>query len=352
MAKFIDPFTDTGFKIIFGKEHCSEEILLEFLKILFAKDPVLSRITSVKYLPSERVREWDEGKSIVYDIHCETSSGHRFVLEMQLNEQEYFLKRAFYYSCRAVAEQGYKGMLSLKERKEKGVLKHSDILQKNLDAQSSYPTEMTSREETEKDREVKEYWDYDFTPVISVIFSNFFIQDLDRKLVTFMKFMDAESHKPIGDYMQTVFIQIPAFDKPKEECTTFFEQWIYNLTNMSTMESMAFTSHQDIFNRLAKVANLATLSPAERMQYDYDLKKARDYHAEMKFARNKAYKEGREEGLEKGREEGIKQGMQQGMQEGKREAILEMARNLKALGASNYMISNATGLSIDQINSL
>ena len=117
---------------------------------------------------------------------------------------------------------------------------------------------------------------------------------------------------------------------------------------MSTMESMAFTSHQDIFNRLAKVGNLATLSPAERMQYDYDLKKARDYHAEMKFARNKAYKEGREEGLEKGREEGI----QQGMQEGKREAILEMARNLKALGASNDMISNATGLSIDQINSL
>ncbi|MDE6421981.1 MAG: hypothetical protein K2K95_01025 [Muribaculaceae bacterium] len=114
------------------------------------------------------------------------------------------------------------------------------------------------------------------------------------------------------------------------------------------MESMAFTSHQDIFNRLAKVANLETLSPAERMQYDYDLKKARDYHAEMKFARNKAYKEGREEGIK----QAIQQCIQQGIQEGKREAILETARNLKALGASNYMISNATGLSIDQINSL
>ena len=102
------------------------------------------------------------------------------------------------------------------------------------------------------------------------------------------------------------------------------------------------------FNRLAKVGNLATLSLAERMQYDYDLISARDYQAEMKFARNKAYKEGREEG----REEGIQQGMVQGMQEGKREAILEMARNLKALGASNDMISNATGLSIDKINSL
>ena len=109
---------------------------------------------------------------------------------------------------------------------------------------------------------------------------------------------------------------------------------------MSTMESMAFISHQDIFNRLAKVGNLATLSPVERMQYDYDLKKARDYQAEMKFARNKAYKEGKEEGRE------------EGMQRGKMEAILEMARNLKALGVSNDMISTATGLSIDKINSL
>ena len=94
------------------------------------------------------------------------------------------------------------------------------------------------------------------------------------------------------------------------------------------------------FNRLAKVGNLATLSLAERMQYDYDLISARDYQAEMKFARNKAYKEGREEG------------MQQGMQQGKMEAILEMAHNLKALGVSNDMISTATGLSIDKINSL
>lgn len=327
MAKFIDPFTDTGFKIIFGKEHVSEEILLEFLKVLFADDPTLSKITSVKYLPSERVREWSDGKSIVYDIHCETSSGHHFILEMQLNEQEFFLKRSFYYSCRAVAEQGYKGKMSLRERKEKGVMKHRDFAQ---------------------EREEKEYWDYDFTPVIGVIFSNFFIKGLERKLVTFSKFMDAESHRPIGDYMQTAFIQLPAFDKPEEECTTFFEQWIYNLTHMSTMESMAFTSHQDIFNRLAKVANLATLSPAERVQYDYDLKKARDYHAEMKFARNKAYTEGRD----KGREEGFENGIQKGREEGFEKGILKTARNFKALGASTDMIVRATGLSEAEIAAL
>lgn len=43
------------------------------------------------------------------------------------------------------------------------------------------------------------------------------------------------------------------------------------------------------------MANLATLSPAERRQYDYDLKKARDYHAELSFARKKARAEGWQE---------------------------------------------------------
>lgn len=321
MAKFIDPFTDTGFKIIFGQEHVSEELLLSFLKVLFADDPTLSNITSVRYLPSERIREWDEGKSIIYDIHCETSSGHRFILEMQLNAKELFLKRAFYYFCRSVAAQGYKGTKTLEDREQKGIVKHNDIIV------GSSETELTEREDTKEIRreaEYKEYWDYDFVPVIAVIFSNFFIDGLEEKLVTFGKFMDAKSHTTIGDYIQSVFIQLPAFDKPKEKCTEFFDQWIYNLTHMSTMETMAFTSHQDIFNRLAQVANLATLSPAERAQYDYDLKKARDYHAEMRFVQKKAYKEG----------------------------VVNTARNMKAIGISIDKIIKATGLTKEQIQAL
>ena len=109
MAKYIDPFTDTGFKIVFGKEHESNEILRQFLNALFEKDPGFSHIESVEYRPSERTREWTEGKSIVYDIYCETSTGHKFIVEMQKHPQEYFLSRAVYYVCRAIADQGYKG---------------------------------------------------------------------------------------------------------------------------------------------------------------------------------------------------------------------------------------------------
>ena len=61
MAKYIDPFTDTGFKIIFGKEHVSNDILRSFLNVLFEGDPVLSDIRSVEYRPTEKTREWTQG---------------------------------------------------------------------------------------------------------------------------------------------------------------------------------------------------------------------------------------------------------------------------------------------------
>ena len=50
------------------------------------------------------------------------------------------------------------------------------------------------------------------------------------------------------------------------------------------MERIPFTSHKEIFDRLANVGNVATLSKEDRVQYEHDLKKARDYNAEMRFA--------------------------------------------------------------------
>lgn len=36
MSRFVDPFTDIGFKIVFGKENKSNDILMAFLNDLFS----------------------------------------------------------------------------------------------------------------------------------------------------------------------------------------------------------------------------------------------------------------------------------------------------------------------------
>lgn len=56
MGKYIDPFTDVGFKIVFGKENSSNEILREFLNDLFEGEEDFGRIRTLRYLNNDRCR--------------------------------------------------------------------------------------------------------------------------------------------------------------------------------------------------------------------------------------------------------------------------------------------------------
>lgn len=85
------------------------------------------------------------------------------------------------------------------------------------------------------------------------------------------------------------------------------------------------------------MADFATLSPDERRQYEYDLKKARDYNAEMSYARKQA------------RKEGLAEGRAEGRAEGQMEERIKNARNLKKMGISLSDISKALGLSEEEI---
>lgn len=64
---YIDPLTDSGFKILFGRES-SADILMGFLNALLegdGNDP----ITSLRYGDKEKVHESQDGRSVLFDIH-------------------------------------------------------------------------------------------------------------------------------------------------------------------------------------------------------------------------------------------------------------------------------------------
>ncbi|MDE6668579.1 MAG: Rpn family recombination-promoting nuclease/putative transposase, partial [Muribaculaceae bacterium] len=268
MARYIDPTYDVGFKLLFGRENVSNEFLMDFLNSLFENDPELSNIKTVRYLNSEHISEWKDGKTIRYDILCETSTGHKFIVEMQKAWQANFIKRAVFYVCRGIAEQGYRG--------------------KNEDEES---------------------WEYAITPVVGVFICNFRLRELGDKVVTRVRPMDEDTLQPVSDLTRYVVIQLPLFDKKAVECDKIVDQWIYNLKNMGAMQEVAFKSHRDVFERLANVGNVATLTPAERYVYEADIKKARDYRCELKGA----HIQGFEQGLEEGRAEGLTEGRVEGL---------------------------------------
>ena len=59
--------------------------------------------------------------------------------------------------------------------------------------------------------------------------------------------------------------------------------------------------------------------------------------------------EGIQEGLERGIEKGIQEGIEKGIQEGRREEQIAIARSFKNAGIDIKIISDNTGLSIEEV---
>ena len=81
MPKFINPFTDIGFKRIFGQ-----------------------------VLDKEQIPLYEEDRMLIYDIYCTDQNGEQFIVEMQNKGQIHFRERALYYLSQAVARQGERGV--------------------------------------------------------------------------------------------------------------------------------------------------------------------------------------------------------------------------------------------------
>ena len=70
----------------------------------------------------------------------------------------------------------------------------------------------------------------------------------------------------------------------------------------------------------------------------------RDTYNQIEYAR--------ESGREEGREEGLKEGHKKGREEGRGEERLKIAMNLIRVGSSCEIISQATGLSAEEVSRL
>ena len=86
MAVFINPFTDFGFKRLFGQED-SKIILIGFLNALFEGEFV---VTDLEYRDKEQLRERPDSRNAIFDIFCTIDTGERIILEMQNNYQKHF----------------------------------------------------------------------------------------------------------------------------------------------------------------------------------------------------------------------------------------------------------------------
>ena len=85
MANYINPFTDIGFKRIFGQEF-SKPLLIDFLNNLLIGE---KRIVNLKFLDKELPPVFVDDRSLIYDIYCELDDNEKIIVEMQNCEQSF-----------------------------------------------------------------------------------------------------------------------------------------------------------------------------------------------------------------------------------------------------------------------
>ena len=310
MARFINPFTDVGFKRIFGQE-MSKPLLINFLNNLLVGERV---IVDLSFLDKEQPAVYEGDRSLIYDIYCETDDGDKIIVEMQNRLQPNFKQRSIYYAAESIARQGEKGP----------------------------------------------EWRYDVHPVYLIAFLNFTLADIGAKFRTDIALTDIQSKEQFSDRLRLIYLQLPMFRKEPDECKNDFERWIYVLKNMETLSRLPWAAQNAVFKRLSEISEVSSMSKEERHAYDEGLRKYRDSLNAMLGAVEEGLEQGRAqghaqglaEGRAEGRVQGLAEGRAEGLAEGRAERDKEIARKMREMGMSNEQIVLATGLTEEQIAAL
>ena len=292
VEKYINPFTDFGFKKLFGTEP-NKDLLIDFLNAVVL--PKQRKIKDLSYRKNEHIGNTELDRKAIFDLYCIGADGERFIVEMQKAKQNYFKDRSVYYSTFPIQEQAQRGD-----------------------------------------------WDYKLSEVYTVgvldfVFSQEELGDnkgkktkdpLQKSEVRHEVKLKNQHSQVFYDKLTFIYLEMPHFVKTENELETTYDKWLYVLKYLPTFTERPQKLQERIFHRLFEAAEIARFSPEEKEQYEDSLKSYRD----LKNVIDTSFGEGKEEG----REEEKKQ----------------IALNMLKEGLNIDLISKITGLSGDEIEQL
>ena len=288
--KYINPYTDFGFKLLFGTA-MNKELLISFLNALLFKEETVKDVT---YLNAEHLDTQEYDRRAVIDVFCENEKGEKFLVEMQRGEQQFFKDRSVYYATFPIREQSQRGK-----------------------------------------------WDYELKAVYIIGILNFTFNDTDGDYFHHeVKLVDLYTHKVFYDKLTFIYLEMPKFNKKEDELESMFDKWLFVLRNLSSLFERPRALQNRVFDRLFEAAEIAKFNPKELGEYWESLKNFRDWYSVMSTQ------------LKKGREEGLKEGLEKGLEQGRKEECFKNAKKMKQAGIAFDVIAQVTGLSIGEIASL
>ena len=98
--KYINPFTDFGFKKLFGSEF-NKDLLIDFLNQVLGDREQIKDLT---YLNTGKLGKTQNDRKAIFDLYCENEKGDRFIIELQNVAQLYFKDRSIFYATFPIQE--------------------------------------------------------------------------------------------------------------------------------------------------------------------------------------------------------------------------------------------------------
>ena len=261
-AKYINPFTDFGFKKIFSEE-ASKPLLIDFLNALL---PEQSKIIDLTFKNTEQLGLTDLDRKAIYDIYCENDKGEKFIVELQKAKQNYFKERTIYYATFPIREQAEKGD-----------------------------------------------WNYKLRAVYCIGILDFTFDDYEtepeRNEVVHTIKLKNQNGKVFYDKLTYIYLEMPNFIKQETELSTRLDKWLYFIKNLEDFQSIPAIFKDEVFAQAFEKAELANLEPAELDKYENSLKVYRDLIGVI----DTAFDEGKIEGRLEGKLEVVKSAKQMGL---------------------------------------
>lgn len=256
--KYINPFTDYGFKRLFGEEP-NKELLLDFLNELLHEEQ--GKIVSLTYLKNEHLGTTEIDRKVIFNLYCENEKGEKFIVELQKTKQKFFKDRTLYYSTFPIREQA----------------KHAN-------------------------------WIYELKAVYTIAILDFvFDEDKDNpeKYRYDIKLTDIETKKVFYDKLTVIYLEMPKYNKTLEQLETRFDKWLYVIRNLNSLDRIPDKLRERIFEKLFETAEIAKFSPEQARSYEDSLK----YYRDLKASLDTRFEEGIEKGIEKAAINAIMKGL-------------------------------------------
>ena len=246
MSRYINPYTDFGFKKLFGEE-ASKDLLIDFLNAVL---PAPTRVADLTFRPSEQLPDNIVDRKAIFDIACTGPKGETFTVEMQKAKQRYFRDRALFYASFPIQKQAQQGN-----------------------------------------------WDFKLNPVFLVAVLDFeYDKAQERRELRRVVTLKDQNGDQFLDSLQMVFLQMPMFKKTEADLVTREDKWLYFLKNLESFETIPKILQEPVFDHAFTIAEWVKYPSPIQEAYRESQKVYWDNTNTWNYAIEESHAEGHAEG--------------------------------------------------------